>query len=72
MWRISLALCLSLPACKPAASSSPSAATSPVSVDSPQTRSEEIVDRFHGVDVADPYRWLEAGEADEVKAWSDT
>jgi len=72
MWRISLALCLSLSACKPSASSSPSAATNPVSVGSPQTRSEEIVDRFHGVDVADPYRWLEAGEADEVKAWSDT
>ena len=26
----------------------------------PATRREAIVDKLHGVDVADPYRWLEA------------
>jgi prolyl oligopeptidase len=28
-----------------------------------------MVDRLHGVDVADPYRWLEDGESPEVSAW---
>ena len=25
----------------------------------PPTRREEQIDQYHGVDVADPYRWLE-------------
>jgi prolyl oligopeptidase len=33
------------------------------------TRREHRVDRLFGVDVADPYRWLEAGEDPEVVAW---
>lgn len=35
----------------------------------PPTRSEEIVDRVHGVAVADPFRWLEDEKAPEVKDW---
>jgi prolyl oligopeptidase len=35
----------------------------------PPTRTSPAVDRLHGVDVADPYRWLEQADADEVKAW---
>jgi prolyl oligopeptidase len=35
----------------------------------PSTRTEKIVDRLHGVDVADPYRWLEDGNSKEVKDW---
>ena len=27
------------------------------------------VDRYHGVDVPDPYRWLEVGDAPEVQTW---
>lgn len=33
------------------------------------TRREDIVEMFFGTKVADPYRWLEAGDSPEVKAW---
>ncbi|WP_426757371.1 prolyl oligopeptidase family serine peptidase [Myxococcus sp. Y35] len=35
----------------------------------PATRAEQIVDTLHGVQVADPYRWLEDEKAPEVQAW---
>ena len=35
----------------------------------PPTRRDVVVDTLHGVDVADPYRWLEDGESDEVQQW---
>ncbi len=35
------------------------------------TRKEAVVDTIHGVKVADPYRWLEDGDAPEVSAWTD-
>ena len=38
----------------------------------PQTRRETVVETLHGVSVADPYRWLEAGDAPEVSAWTET
>lgn len=34
------------------------------------TRREVVIDTLHGVEIADPYRWLEDGESDEVRAWS--
>lgn len=37
----------------------------------PETRREAIVETIHGVEVADPYRWLESVEDTEVQAWVD-
>jgi len=37
----------------------------------PATRVETVVDTMHGVVIADPYRWLEDLETDEVQAWAD-
>ena len=37
----------------------------------PPTEVREVVDSLHGVDVPDPYRWLEDQEAPETRAWID-
>jgi prolyl oligopeptidase len=37
----------------------------------PATRTDEVTDTYHGVAVADPYRWLETWDDPEVKAWSE-
>ncbi len=36
----------------------------------PPTRREDVVDHYHGISVADPYRWLEDGDDPEVVAWA--
>ena len=38
----------------------------------PPTRAQDIVDVVHGVEVPDPYRWLEDQDAPETRAWIDT
>src|SRR5438874_7547168 len=35
----------------------------------PATRKTNTVDDYHGVKVADPYRWLEDDNAPETRAW---
>lgn len=58
-----LALCLALALAAPAAAA--------LKLDYPETRRIEHVDTYHGIDVADPYRWLEEDvrESEEVRRW---
>ena len=35
----------------------------------PPTRTEDVVEKLHGVPIPDPYRWLEDGTSAEVKEW---
>jgi prolyl oligopeptidase len=35
------------------------------------TRREDVIDTLHGVQVADPYRWLEDGGSAETRAWTE-
>ena len=37
----------------------------------PPTEVREVVDTLHGVEIPDPYRWLEDQEAPETRAWID-
>src|SRR6266404_7153165 len=37
----------------------------------PTTRREAVTETLHGVAVSDPYRWLEAQDAPETRAWID-
>ena len=38
--------------------------------DAPPTRVAPVTDTYHGVSVADPYRWLEDSTATEVREWT--
>lgn len=35
----------------------------------PQTKKVDVVDKIQGIPVADPYRWLENGDDEDVKKW---
>ncbi len=37
----------------------------------PETRRDNVLDTLHGVEVVDPYRWLEEQDDPEVRAWID-
>jgi prolyl oligopeptidase len=37
----------------------------------PVARVETVSDQYHGIDVEDPYRWLETWDNQEVKNWSE-
>ncbi|EYF06433.1 prolyl oligopeptidase family serine peptidase [Chondromyces apiculatus] len=60
------------PPASPAAATPPAtttATTAPGKLAYPKTRATATVDTFFGVEVADPYRWLEDGTSPETKAW---
>ncbi|GAA5482783.1 prolyl oligopeptidase family serine peptidase [Haloferula sargassicola] len=38
-------------------------------IDYPKTKTSDLVETLHGVQVADPYRWLEDDNSQETKAW---
>ena len=65
---IFLALLFALAAC-----SSESRGPETVSIEYPATATVDHVDNYHGVEVADPYRWLEddVRESTDVKNWVD-
>lgn len=37
----------------------------------PKTRTDDVVEKIHGVEIADPYRWLEDQQAPETRHWID-
>lgn len=65
-----LLLALALTAC-PAPSQGPTTPAAGATAAPPVSRTEDVVDTYHGTEVADPYRWLEDATAEEVVAWSD-
>jgi prolyl oligopeptidase len=48
----------------------PEPAGRPAAAAPPGARRDEVVDVVHGVEVADPYRWLEDGDAPDTQAWA--
>jgi len=54
-----------------ALAAAPAVAAGEAALDYPETRTVEHVDTYHGVEVPDPYRWLEADvrESEEVRRW---
>ena len=38
-------------------------------VEYPETKKVDVVDRYFGTDVSDPYRWLEDDQSEEVASW---
>src|SRR4051812_40199575 len=37
----------------------------------PDTPSQDVMDVLHGESIADPYRWLEDGDAAETRLWTE-
>jgi len=61
-----LALALATAGIAPAASSNPQKIPAP-----PPTRTDNVRETLHGVEIVDPYRWLEDQQSPETRAWID-
>ena len=59
------------PAAEAPVAAAPTPAVPPVrsANDYPATRRDDVVERLHGTEVVDPYRWLEDPSVPEVAAW---
>jgi prolyl oligopeptidase len=55
----------------PVASVAAPAAAAGAAFPYPPTQRSDQVDALHGVQVPDPYRWLEDGQSPDVKKWAD-
>ena len=44
----------------------------PITLDYPNSRTEDVKDTLWGVEVSDPYRWMEDDRSEETMAWVDT
>jgi prolyl oligopeptidase len=40
-------------------------------VDTPSSRVDDVRETLHGVEIADPYRWLEATDDPDVRSWTE-
>ena len=47
------------------------AMTLPLPTPPPASRRDDVVDVVHGIDVADPFRWLESSDDPETRGWID-
>src|SRR5437667_9266156 len=61
--RFSLLLLLTVPPMLDAGDRRPSAY--------PPSRTDKVVEKLHGIEITDPYRWLEDADSPDVKNWVD-
>ena len=47
------------------------AVAAPLSTPAPKTRVDPVIETIHGVNISDPYRWLEDQQSPETRAWID-
>ena len=71
---VAIVLGLSFTACSKDASDSQPAqaeavAAKAAAISYPETRREDVTDTYFGVEVSDPYRWLEDDRSEETAAW---
>lgn len=80
--RLAAMMCLGLGSCErdvSVVSPEPGSATTPAAADEqpnaasafvyPNATRSDHVDRYHGIEVADPYRWLEQTDSAQTKSW---